>query len=51
MAEAKRESLQRAKVDKVVVRISNFPYEIPPVTPPGIETSLHGGLSLDTHYR
>lgn len=51
MAEAKRESLQRAEVDKVVVRMTNFPYEIHPVRPPGIETLLHGALSLHSHYR
>lgn len=43
VAEAK--SLQRAEVDKMVVRMTNFPYEIHPVRPPGIETLLHGGLS------
>lgn len=50
-AETKRERLQRAEVEKVVVRMTNFPHEIHPVRPPGIETLLHGGLSLHTHYR
>lgn len=47
----KDKSLQRAEVDKVVVRMTNFPHEIRPVRPPGIETLLRGGLSLHTHYR
>lgn len=51
MAEAKRDRLQRAEVDKAVVRMTNFPHEILPVRPPGIETLLHGGLSLHAHYR
>lgn len=38
-------------VDKVAVRMTNFPYEIHPARPPGIETLLHGVLSLHTHYR
>lgn len=51
MAEAKEESLRRAGVDKVVVRMTNFPHEICSVRPPGIDTLLRGGLSLHTHYR
>lgn len=51
MAEAKEESLRRAEVDKVVVRMTNFPHEICSGKPPGIETLLRGWLSLHTHYR
>ena len=51
VAEAKEESLRRAEVDKVVVRMTNFPHEIRSGKPPGIETLLRGGLSLHTHYR
>lgn len=29
---------------KVVVRMTNFPHEIHPIRPPGIETLLHGAL-------
>lgn len=51
VTEVQKKSLQRAEVDKVVVRMSNFPPEISPVRPPGIGALLHAGLSLHTHYR
>lgn len=51
VTEVIKKSLQRAGVDKVDVRMSNFPPEISPVRPPGIEALLHAGLSLHTHYR